>query len=62
MNFTEEDFPSLESQSIKQQGTEGVPHEPATKSTEDPYAGLTKSQKKNRKRRERKKMGPYNRF
>ena len=52
MNFTEEDFPSLGSQSIKQQGTEGVPPEPATKATEDPYAGMTKSQKKRAKKKE----------
>ena len=50
MNFTEEDFPSLGNQSTEKQEKVVAKKESAT---EDPYAGMTKSQKKRAKKKAR---------
>ena len=50
MNFTEQEFPSLGTQPTGRQEKEGVACESATG---DPYAGMTKSQKKRAKKKKR---------
>ena len=50
MNITEEDFPSLGNQSTEKQEKVVAKKESAT---EDPYAGMTKSQKKRAKKKAR---------
>jgi len=47
MNFTEKDFPSLCPQAVKPQETS------ATSKEDDPYAGMTKNQKKRAKKKQR---------
>lgn len=52
MNFTEGEFPSLGIQSTGKQEKEEI----KKSATEDPYAGMTKSQKKRKKKKERDRL------